>query len=135
MVTCYAEGFRLGITMIDLLLLAQDGALPDALPWWQQLVRNPIWLLVGMMLLFYVIVLVPDRRRRSQQAQRLKALKKNDRVVTIGGIHGTIVQAPADSNEITVRIDENNGTKIRVNRSAIADVITDESTSSSRESS
>ncbi len=34
-------------------------------------------------------------------------LKKNDRIITIGGIHGTVVAAPADSNVVTIRIDEN----------------------------
>ncbi len=55
----------------------------------------------------------------------MSTLKKNDRVVTIGGIHGTIVAAPAEGGVVTIRIDENANTRIKVNRSAIAKVISD----------
>lgn len=53
------------------------------------------------------------------------SLKKNDRIVTIGGIHGTIVSAPQESNVVTIRIDEQSNTRIKVNRSAIMNVVSD----------
>lgn len=53
--------------------------------------------------------------------QMLKNLKQNDKVVTIGGIHGTVVTAPKDGDTVVIRIDEN--CKMRMTRSAIARII------------
>lgn len=102
-------------------LLAQDAAAPEG-SLFTQILRNPMTPLVGLFLLFYFIFIVPERRRKSEEATMMSSLKKNDRVVTIGGIHGTVVAASADSNVVTLRIDENGNTRIKVNRSAIARV-------------
>ena len=56
----------------------------------------------------------------------MNSLKKNDRVVTVGGIHGTIVSTSSESSIVTIRIDEQNNTKIKVNRTAISKVASDE---------
>jgi preprotein translocase subunit YajC len=58
-------------------------------------------------------------------------LKEKDRVVTIGGIHGVVTNVQRDRDEITVRVDETTGTKIRVSASAIARVINEETKSES----
>ncbi len=75
--------------------------------------------------LFYLLMMRPERRRRAELAEMLGNLKKNDRVVTIGGIFGTVVMASKDSDEVTLRVDENTNTKLRLQRSAIARVISD----------
>ncbi len=53
-------------------------------------------------------------------------LKEKDRVVTIGGIHGVVTNVQRDRDEVTIRIDETTGTKLRVSASAIARVVTEE---------
>ena len=53
----------------------------------------------------------------------VKALGKNDRVRTIGGILGTVIDVK--DNELTIKIDESNNTKIKVVPGAIAEVIKD----------
>jgi preprotein translocase subunit YajC len=83
------------------------------------------WIMIGV--LFYVMMIRPERRKRAELDVMLKNLKKNDRVVTIGGIFGTVVQASDDADEVTLRIDENNNTRIRVLRSSISRVIAAES--------
>jgi preprotein translocase subunit YajC len=47
-------------------------------------------------------------------------------VVTIGGIHGVVTNVQRDAERVTLRVDESTGTKLRVNASAIARVITDD---------
>jgi len=47
----------------------------------------------------------------------VQSLSKNDRIQTIGGIIGTVVDIKED--EITLKIDESNNTKIKILRSAI----------------
>lgn len=95
-------------------------------PSWQEMLFNPMSMITILIVLFYVMVLLPERRNRKVLAERLTALKKNDRVVTVGGIHGTIVST-SDSDQVVVRIDENNNTRVHVNRSAISRVISDDS--------
>src|SRR5262245_11254798 len=63
------------------------------------------WIMIGV--LFYAMMVRPERRKRAELDTMLKNLKKNDRVVTIGGIFGTVVQASEDAEEVTLRIDEN----------------------------
>jgi preprotein translocase subunit YajC len=87
------------------------------------------WIMIGI--LFYLMLVRPERRKRAELDNMLKSLKKNDRVVTVGGIFGTVVQASQDADEVTLRIDESNNTRIRVLRSSISRVLT---TSSSAES-
>ncbi|MCA9202739.1 MAG: preprotein translocase subunit YajC [Pirellulaceae bacterium] len=81
------------------------------------------FILIGV--LFYFMIFRTERRRRAEVASMLDQLKKNDRVVTIGGIFGTVVNV-SGSDEVTIRVDENSNTRLRVQRSAIARVITDD---------
>jgi len=55
---------------------------------------NPLIQLVPFVLIFvifYVLVILPARRKQKHHAQKLDQLKSGDRVVTSGGIHGTVV--------------------------------------------
>ncbi len=105
-------------------LLAQADAAP-APSTFVKILENPLTPLVGLFFLFYFIFILPERRRKSEEAKMMSSLKKNDRVVTIGGIHGTVVAAPQDSNVVTIRIDESGTTRVKVNRSAIATIVSD----------
>ena len=53
----------------------------------------------------------------------LEALKKNDRVITIGGIYGVVNNVQRDSDQVTITVDEGSNTKLRVTYGAIARVI------------
>src|SRR5438552_17150940 len=82
---------------------------------------------IGMALLAYCFLFLPERREKQRKEQLRKELKKNDRVVTIGGMLGTVAGISADGNEVTLKIDEATGAKMRVLRSAIHEVLKDES--------
>jgi len=87
----------------------------------------PLVLALGV--LFYLMVLKPETTRRKGQEQMRTSLKKNDRVVTIGGIYGTIVNAPQDGDEITIKVDETSNTKLRILRTAVQTVLNKEGSS------
>lgn len=70
-----------------------------------------------IMVFFYFIVLRPQRREQATRQAMLAALKKNDRVVTIGGMIGTVANISADGEEVTLKVDDN--TKVRMIRSSI----------------
>ena len=76
-------------------------------------------ILLGLMfVLMYVVLFRGPRKKQQQHKQMMQALGKNDRVQTIGGIIGTVVDIKDD--EITLKIDESNNTKMKIVRSAIS---------------
>lgn len=79
-----------------------------------------------IMVMFYFLILRPQKNKDQQFKQLISRLKETDRVVTIGGIHGIVVNVQPETEMVTIRVDESTGTKIRVSTSAIARVITDE---------
>jgi preprotein translocase subunit YajC len=72
--------------------------------------------LLLIMVIFYFLLILPAQRRQKQTAAMLKELKSGDKVITNGGIFGTIVGLEGDA--VTLRIAEQ--VKIRVTRAAIA---------------
>ena len=75
-------------------------------------------LLLGLMfIVMYFLLFRGPRRKQQQHRQMVQSLQKNDRVQTIGGIIGTIVDIKDD--EITLKVDESNNTKIKVAFTAI----------------
>ena len=107
------------------ILLAQ-GEGGDAPPrsFFQEILSSPFLLLGSLMALFYFIVLVPERRRKAEDAKRLAGIKKNDRIVTIGGIHG-VVSALGESDTVTIRLDDNGNHKMKIDRKAVARILND----------
>ncbi len=76
--------------------------------------------------LFYFLILRPEKRKQADHKSLLEAIKKNDRVVTIGGIYGVVTNVLRDEDRVTLKIDEANNTKIDVTFSAVARVLTGE---------
>lgn len=89
----------------------------------------PVMLAIGAM--FYLMLIRPEQKRKAQIAQMQQGLKKNDRVVTIGGIYGTVVNTGQGSDEVTIRIDDN--TKMRIERGSIKRIITEDKASADEE--
>ncbi|MCU0962801.1 MAG: preprotein translocase subunit YajC [Pirellulaceae bacterium] len=90
---------------------------------------GPLFPFLMIAVLFYLLMIRPERRKRAELAEMLQNLKKNDRVVTIGGIYGTVVNTQRDSDEVTIKVDESTNTKLRMQRSAIARVLATDSAS------
>ncbi len=82
----------------------------------------PALALIGVM--FYLLLLRPQRQRDAALKALLQNLKKNDRVVTIGGIYGVVVNVQREQDEVTIKVDESTNTKLRVTFNSIARVVT-----------
>ena len=96
-----------------------DGKTPA--PWWA---GNPM---VPMILIIAVMYFFLFRSKKTQQkklASMLDNLKKGDRVQTIGGIRGAVVEARED--EVVIKVDESSNAKITFARSAIHKVLEEE---------
>lgn len=74
--------------------------------------------------LFWFLLIRPESKKRAEHTKMLDNLKKNDRVVTAGGLFGTVVNGQKGTEEVVLKIDENNNTRVRVLRSAIARILT-----------
>ena len=89
------------------ILLAQaDGA---AAPGWDMWVP---FVIIGLM--FYLLLIRPERKKRAEMTKMLNNLKKNDRI-----------NVTPSSEEVTIRVDDSNNTRIRILRSAISRVQSD----------
>jgi preprotein translocase subunit YajC len=86
--------------------------------------KNFLFLMLAMFAIMYFIMIRPQKKRQQQQQKMLQEITKNTRVRTIGGIIGTVVDTRED--EVVIKIDEANNTKMRIARSAIGKVLTDE---------
>jgi len=76
------------------------------------------WIFIGLMfVMMYFIIFRAPRKKQQQHKQMVQTLEKNDKVRTIGGIIGTVVDIKGD--EVILKVDESNNTKIRVVSSAI----------------
>lgn len=71
--------------------------------------------------LFMFVLIVPQRREKKRRNAMLEALKKGDRVQTVGGIIGTI--AEIRPTELVLKVDENTNTRMRFSRNAIQAVL------------
>ena len=112
------------IVRTGLLLAAQDGG---------GSMLHPLLLFGVPILLFWLLLIRPQqqaqqRERRNREAM-LAALKKNDRVVTVGGIYGVVTNVDREADEVTIRIDESANVKLRVTLGFIAQVKTKDESS------
>ncbi len=106
-------------------LLAQDA--PDG-PFGQFHFLVPM---IAIGFLFYFMMLKPEQKKRKAHDDLVKNLKKNARVVTVGGIYGTVVNAQKGESDVMLRVDDSSNTRLRVLRTAISQVITSDDSSES----
>lgn len=76
---------------------------------------------VMVFFIMWLLVMRPMKKERKQREEMLKNLKKGDKVATNGGIIGKITKMK--NEEIELKVDESNNTKITFLRSAIINVL------------
>jgi len=77
--------------------------------------------IAAIFLVFYFLVIAPANKQKRKTQEMLNSLKKGDRVVTSGGIYGTVQGVEAEV--VYLKIADN--VKVKVARSAITSVVTD----------
>jgi len=81
--------------------------------------------LVAIAAAAYLLLFRPERERAKKQQELLSTLKKNDRVVTASGIHGTVAAVDREADRVTLKIDESTNAKLTVTLSSVARVLRD----------
>ena len=95
-------------------ILAEDTGPPK---WWGMGILIPI---LGVML---VMMILPGRQQAKKRKEMMAGMSKNDRVLTRGGIIGVVVEVR--ENEIILKVDESNNTRLHFAKQAIQHVFTD----------
>jgi len=80
-----------------------------------------IWFFAAIALAFYFIILRPQKREQRDRQKQLDAVQKGDRIVTVGGIHGRVVDVKQNEKVITVEVAKN--VRIDFNKNAVASVV------------
>ena len=105
--------------------------MPNVFPWMQAQtpagagggnVTQLLFMVGFMFFIFYFIVIRPQRRREGERVEMLSKIKKNDHVLTTGGIYGTVMNVKDD--EVALRIDDSSNVRVRFSRSSIVGVVT-----------
>jgi preprotein translocase subunit YajC len=89
--------------------------------------------LLPIMVLFYFLIIRPGKRQEQERQAMLSAVKKNDRVVTSGGLIGTVAAIKDNEDEVTLRVDESSNVRLRVTKSSIVRVLSPAAAESGKE--
>jgi preprotein translocase subunit YajC len=73
----------------------------------------------------YMLAIRPMKKQEKERKALLESIKKNDRVLTTGGIIGVIATIRDKDDEIVLKVDENSNVRIRVTRSSIVRVLSE----------
>ena len=82
---------------------------------------NPLTQLVPfalVFLIFFFLVIKPEKDKQKQHKELVNNAKKNDQIITVGGIHGTVVNVKPTT--VILRIDDN--AKMEIDKEAIATI-------------
>ena len=85
----------------------------------QQSVANPLFQFLPLVLIFvifYFLLIRPQKQKEKEHQKLLAGINKNDEVVTLGGIHGTVVNVKEKT--LILRIDEN--VKMEIEKNSVA---------------
>jgi preprotein translocase subunit YajC len=78
-------------------------------------------LVIGV--IFWFLMVRPMKRQEQERQALLGALKKNDKVVTSGGIIGIVAAIKDKDDEVTLKVDESSNVRLRVTKSSIVRVL------------
>ncbi len=96
--------------MYNLLLLAQPNGGANPL-----VSFLPLILIIAI---FYFLIIRPQKKREDERKKMIAAVEKGDKIVTSGGVHGTVTKV--DEGSVLAQVDSN--VKLRIDKNSIANV-------------
>lgn len=82
--------------------------------------------MLAVMLVWLLFMPKPQQNQAVKTSDLLKKLKKNDRVITAGGILGTVANFGTEEEFVTLRIDDDKNTRMQVLATSIVRIVSDE---------
>lgn len=77
-------------------------------------------LLIIMFAIMYFLIIRPQKTKEKKRLEMISNVRKHDKIVTVGGVHGVVVSVK--ENEVVVRVDDAKDVKLRIDKSAITAV-------------
>ncbi len=112
---------------MSILHLLSDGATTQptqAMPFWANPQDMFLIVIFGMLMFFLFSSSRTKKQEQKQRDEMLKNMKRGDRVMTAGGILGSVVEVR--DTEVVLKVDESSNTKIKFTRDAIKRVLTED---------
>jgi preprotein translocase subunit YajC len=119
--------------MFALLILLAEGGSDGAAQTGQGNLLGILLPMVPIAVLFYLLMIRPMKKQEQQRQALLSNVKRNDKVVTSGGLIGIVAAIKEKEDEITLRVDDSSNVRLRVLKSSIVRVITDEASKDAKE--
>mgnify|MGYP003991431311 FL=1 len=94
---------------MDFLMATQGNPMMQFLP-----------LMVIMFAVMYFLIIRPQKQKEKKRQEMITNVRKQDRVVTAGGVHGVCVSVK--ENEIIIRVDDAKDVKLKIDKSALTSV-------------
>lgn len=102
------------LAFAQMMFAADAAAQPNAL--------SSMFPLLIIFVIFYFFLIRPQQKQAKKQQQMLNAIKKDDKIITSGGIYGTVTSVKG--NVIEVKIAE--GVKVQLSKAAVSTLVVDE---------
>jgi preprotein translocase subunit YajC len=97
------------------IVFAQDGANAN---FWSTVV-----LLLPIFPLFYFLFIMPQQQQEKKRRAMIDGLKKNDKVITTGGIYGVVISVDAKTDKVVLRVDDERGVKVAFTTASVGRVL------------
>ncbi len=90
----------------------------------EMLFKNPLMMMIPLFAIGYFLLWRPMKRQEAERQAMLTKMKKNDEILTTGGIYATIVEVSEKEDKIIVKIADN--VRVKISKAAIARNLTNE---------
>ena len=77
-------------------------------------------LLIIMFAIMYFLIIRPQKTKEKKRLAMISNVRKQDKIVTVGGVHGVVVSVK--ESEVIVRVDDTKDVKLKIDKSAITSV-------------
>ncbi len=77
-------------------------------------------LMIIMFAVMYFLIIRPQKQKEKKRKEMISNVRKQDKIVTAGGVHGVVVSVK--ENEVIVRVDDAKDVKIKVDKSALTSI-------------
>ncbi len=77
-------------------------------------------LLIIMFAIMYFLIIRPQKTKEKKRLELISNVRKQDRIVTTGGVHGVVTTVK--ENEVLIRVDDAKDVKLKIDKSAITSV-------------
>ncbi len=73
-----------------------------------------------MFAILYMLIIRPQKQKEKRRLEMIANVRKNDRVITVGGVHGVVLSVK--ERDVIVRVDDAKDVKLKIEKSAITTV-------------